>query len=123
MNSYEIHKGIINKVDLSKFDNDIEKYFEARCRYEFKDAGDNWINDLYKEYGNWQDMFFEETFIDDVIIVNGELYEIADRQVNRDKQCIIKPIEPGKYEYEIRHNNGETSVLGMLECGMNDYLK
>lgn len=67
--------------------------------------------------------FFEETFIGDVIIVNDEPYEIADTQVNRDKQCIIKPIEPGKYEYEIRYNNGETGILEMLENGMNDYLK
>lgn len=121
MSNYEVHKGIIKKVDLSEFDNDIEKYFEARCRYEFEDAGDKWINDLYKEYGNWRDMFFEETFIGDVIIVNGELYEIADRQVNRDKQCIIKPIEPGKYEYEIRYNNGETGVLEMIGQGLTDY--
>ena len=67
-------------------------------------------------------MFFDETFICDVIIVNGELYEIADRQVNRDKQCIIKPIEPGKYEYEIRYNNGETGVLEMIGNGLSDYL-
>lgn len=122
MSNYEVHKGIIKKVDLSEFDNDTEKYFEARCLYEFEDAGDKWINDLYKEYGNWQDMFFEETFIGDVIIVNGEPYEIADRQVNRDKQCIIKPIEHGKYEYEIRYNNGETGVLEMIENGLSDYL-
>lgn len=122
MSNYEVHRGIIKKVDLSEFDNDTEKYFEARCKYEFGDYGDKWINDLYKEYDNWQDMFFDETFICDVIIVNGELYEIADRQVNRDKQCIIKPIEPGKYEYEIRYNNGETGVLEMIGNGLSDYL-
>ena len=123
MSNYEVHKGIIKKVDLSEFDNDTEKYFEARCRYEFEDAGDKWINSLYTEYYNWQEMFFGETFICDVIIVNNEIYEIADRQVNRDKQCIIKPIGPGMYEYEIRYNNGETGILEMIENGMNDYLK
>lgn len=123
MSNYEVHKGIIKKVDLSEFDNDTEKYFKARCRYEFEDAGDKWINDLFKEYGNWQDMFFEETFISDVIIVNEELYEITDRRVNYDKQCIIKPIEPGKYEYEIKYNNSETDFLEMIKNGMNDYLK
>jgi hypothetical protein len=122
MSNYEVHRVIIKKVDLLEFDNDTEKYFEARCKYEFEGYGDRWINDLYKEYGNWQDMFFDETFICDVIIVNGEPYEIADTQVNRDKQCIIKPIEPGKYEYEIRYNNGETSVLEMIENGLSDYL-
>lgn len=122
MSDYEVHKGIIKKVDLSKFDNDTEKYFEARCRYEFEDLGDKWIDDIYKEYYNWQDMFFGETLMCDVIIVNGELYEITDRQVSHDKQCIVKPIEPGKYEYEIRYNNGETSILEMLEQGLSNYL-
>lgn len=122
MSNYEVHKGIIKKVDLSEFDNDTEKYFEARCRYEFEDAGDKWINDLYKEYDNWQDMFFEESCICGVIIVNEEIYEISDRQVIHDKQCIVKPIEPGKYEYEIRYNNGETSMLEMLEQGLSNYL-
>lgn len=122
MSNYEVHKGIIKKVDLSEFDNDTEKYFEARCKYEFGDYGDKWINDLYKEYGNWQDMFFDETFICDVIIVNGEPYEIADTKVNRDKQCIITPIEPGKYKYEIRYNNGETGLLEMVGQGLTDYL-
>lgn len=123
MNNYEVHKGIIKKVDLSEFDNNIEKYFEARCKYEFDNGSDNWIDDLYKEYGNWQDMFFKETYLRDVIIVNGEPYEIANTQVNRDKQCIIKPIEPGKYEYEIiLYNNGETAILEMIENGLSDYL-
>lgn len=123
MSNYEVHKGIIKKIDLTEFDNDIEKYFEARCRYEFGNAGDAWINDLYKEYGNWQDMFFEETFVNDVIIVNDEPYEITDTQVNCDKQCIIKPIELGKYEYEIRYNNDETGVLKIIEQGLYDYLE
>lgn len=123
MSNYEVHKGIIKKVDLSEFDNDTEKYFEARCRYEFEDAGDKWIDDLYTEYYNWQEMFFGETFICDVIFVNGELYEISDRRIKHDKQCIITPIEPGKYKYEIRYNNGETDVLEMLQNGMNNYLK
>lgn len=123
MSSYEVHKGIIQKVDLTEFDNDTEKYFEDRCRYEFEDADDKWINDLYKEYGNWQGMFFGETLICDVIFVNGELYEISDRRINRDKQCIITSIEPGKYEYEIRYNNGETDVLEMIENGLSDYLR
>lgn len=122
MSNYEVHKGIIKKVDLSEFDNDTEKYFEDRCKYEFGDYGDKWINDLYKEYGNWQDMFFDETFICDVIIVNGELYEIADRQVNNYKQCIIKPIDPGKYEYKIIYDNGKTDFLEIIEQGLADYL-
>lgn len=122
MSNYKVHKGIIKKVDLSEFDNNMEKYFEARCIYEFGHLGDDLINYLYKEYGNWQNMFFNETFICDVIIVNNELYEIADRQVNRDKQCIIKSIEPGKYEYEIRYNNVETGVLEMIKNGLTDYL-
>lgn len=123
MSNYEVHKGIIKKVDLFEFNNDTEKYFEARCRYEFEDLGDKWLNDLYKEYDNWQDMFFGEMIMCDVIIVNGELYEISDRRIKHDKQCIITPIEPGKYKYEIKYNNTETDVLEMLECGMNDYLK
>lgn len=57
------------------------------------------------------------------MFVNGELYEFADRKVNHDKQCIIIPIKPGKYKYEIRYNNSETDVLKMLENGMKDYLK
>lgn len=122
MSDYEVHKGIIKKVDLSEFDNDTEKYFEARCRYEFEDVGDKWIDDLYTEYYNWQDMFFGETLMHDVIIVNEEIYEISDRQVIHDKHCIVKPIEPGKYEYEIRYNNGETSMLEMLEEGLSNYL-
>lgn len=52
MSNYKVHIGIIKRVDLSEFDNDTEKYFEARCRYEFEDDSDKLIDDLYKEYGN-----------------------------------------------------------------------
>ena len=35
MSDYEYHKGKLKRIDLSKFDNNKEKYFEARYRYDF----------------------------------------------------------------------------------------
>ena len=55
MSRQEYHKGKLKKVDLSQFDNDTEKYFEARYRYEFA-ADENKPNGLTEEEiqdGTW----------------------------------------------------------------------
>ena len=41
MSEYEFHKGKLKKVDLSKFENSREKYFESKYRYEFEKSETN----------------------------------------------------------------------------------
>lgn len=98
MSEQEYHKGKLKKVDLSQFDNDTEKYFEARYRYEFA-ADENRPNGMtekeiqeayqrsleykYRTRGAWEDLWFDNTDdYDQLIKVNGELWEVADVELD-----------------------------------------
>ena len=48
MSDYEFHKGKVKMVDLSKYDNDTEKYFEARYRCKFSGMSEEEIQKAYK---------------------------------------------------------------------------
>lgn len=130
MSDYEYHKGILKKVDLSEYDNDREKYFEARCRYEFSGLTEDELQAAYKDFneskykrrGGWEDYWRAESDIRDVISVGSDIYEVADIELDNDTQCIITEVSENEYQYYTSFYNGGTCLEEMLEDEMEDYL-
>ena len=130
MSDYEFHKGTLKKVDLSEYDNDREKYFEARCRYEFSGltedelqaAYKNFNESKYKRHGGWEDYWRSESDIRDVISVGDDIYEVADIELYDDTQCIITEVGENEYQYYTSFYNGGTDLEEMLEDGLKKHL-
>lgn len=136
MSRQEYHKGKIKKVDLSQFNNDKEKYFEARYRYEFA-ADENRPNGLteeeiqkayereceYNKYsdlgrGPWQRLWFDNTeYYDQIITVNDELWEIADVELD-EEETIMHKISDTEYTYYTSFYNGGCCLWEALEYGL-----
>lgn len=129
MSDYEYHKGKLKKVDLSEYGDDREKYFEARCRYEFSSLTEEELQATYKDFneskyrGGWEDYWRAESDIRDVINVGTDIYEIADIELENDTQCIVTKVGENEYEYYTSFYNGGTCLEEMLEDGMEEYLK
>ena len=130
MSDYEYHKGVLKKVDLSEFDNDREKYFEARCRDEFDGLSEEEIQAVYKDFNEskykrrdgWEDYWRAETGLRDVVCVGDDIYEVADIEIDDDTQCIITKVGENEYQYYTSFYNGGTYLEEMLEDGMEEYL-
>ena len=138
MSEQEYHKGKLKKVDLSQFDNDTEKYFEARYRYEFA-ADENRPNGMtekeiqeayqrsleykYRTRGAWEDLWFDNTDdYDQLIKVNGELWEVADVELD-DNEDVFTKVSDDEYEYYTSFYNGGCSLGEALEYGLESALK
>lgn len=138
MSRQEYHKGKLKKVDLSQFDNDTEKYFEARYRYEFA-ADENRPNGMtekeiqeayqrsldykYRTRGAWEDLWFDNTDdYDQLIKVNGELWEVADVELD-DNEDVFTKISDDEYEYYTSFYNGGCCLSEALEYGLESALK
>ena len=138
MSRQEYHKGKLKKVDLSQFDNDTEKYFEARYRYEFA-ADENRPNGLtedeiqaayrrsleykYRTRGAWEDLWFDNTDdYDQLIKVNGELWEVADVELD-DNEDVFTKVSDDEYEYYTSFYNGGCSLGEALEYGLESALQ
>ena len=101
MSDYEFHKGVLKRVDLSKYDNDKEKYFEARCRYEFSGLTEDELQTEYKKFnerkykrhGGWEEYWWSESELRDVIYVGDDIYEVYDTELDSDTQCIITKVD------------------------------
>lgn len=139
MSRQEYHKGVIKKVDLSEFDNDIEKYFEARYRYEFAKAEDRpagmteeEIQDAYtheckfnkySDRGPWRRLWFDKTDdYEQLIVVNGELWEVADVELEN-TDTIMHKISDTEYTYYTSFYNGGCCLGEALEYGLKRALK
>lgn len=130
MSDYEYHKGTLKKVNLSEYDNDREKYFEARCRYEFSGLTEDELQATYKDFneskykrrGGWEDYWRAESDIRDVITVGDDIYEVADIELDNDTQCIITEVGENEYQYYTSFYNGGTCLEEMLEDGLEEYL-
>lgn len=130
MSDYEYHKGTLKKIDLSEYNNDREKYFEARCRYEFLGLTEDELQATYKDFneskykrrGGWEDYWRAESDIRDVISVGDDIYEVADIELDNDTQCIITEVGENKYQYYTSFYNGGTCLEEMLEDGLEEYL-
>lgn len=129
MSDYEYHKGILKKVNLSKYDNDREKYFEARCRYEFSGLTEDELQAEYKDFneskykrhGGWEAYWRAESDLRDVICVDDDIYEVSDTELDY-MPCIITKINENEYRYYTSFYNGGTYLEEILEDGIKDYL-
>ena len=106
MSDYEYHKGKLKRVDLAEFDNDREKYFETRYRYEFavdenrsngmteeeiQEAYQQSVKNKYRRRGPWEDLWKCNT--DDyegVIIIGDDIWEVADIELNDNEDVFTK---------------------------------
>lgn len=138
MSDYEYHKGRLKRVDLSKFDNSREKYFETRYRDEFE-ANENRPNGLteeeiqeayqrsvdykYRRRGPWEDLWQSHT--DDcegVITIGDDLWEVADIRLD-DNEDVYTKVSDDEYEYYTSFYNGGCSLDEALEYGLASALK
>ena len=138
MSRQEYHKGKLKKVDLSQFDNDTEKYFEARYRYEFaadknrpngmtekeiQEAYQRSLEYKYRTRGAWEDLWFDNTDdYDQLIKVNGELWEVADIELE-EEDTIMHKISDTEYSYYTSFYNGGCCLSEALEYGLESALK
>ena len=131
MSDYEFHKGKIKMVDLSKYDNDTEKYFEARYRYEFSGMNEEEIQKAYQasvEYKYrrnkpWEQLWRDNTdFYCDVIRIEDELWEVADIELD-DFEDVFNKQSDTEYEYITSFYNGGCGLEDVLESGLKRALK
>lgn len=139
MSRQEYHKGKLKKVDLSQFDNDTEKYFEARYRYEFA-ADENKPNGLTEEEiqeayqqsveykyrhskGPWEYLWYDNTDdYDQLIKVNDELWEVADIELEAD-DTVMHKVSDTEYTYYTSFYNGGCCLSEVLEANLSRELK
>ena len=138
MSDYEYHKGKLKRVDLSKFDNSREKYFETRYRYEFEanedrpngmteeeiqEAYQQSVEDKYRRRGPWEDLWKCNTDdYDGVITIGDDLWEVADIELD-DIEDVFTKISDDEYEYYVSFYNGGCCLGEVLEDGLEDALK
>lgn len=130
MSDYEYHKGILKKVDLTEYGNDREKYFEARCRYEFSGLTEEELLSTYKDFneskhkkhGGWEDYWISESYLRDVINIGDDIYEVADIKLDNNTQCIITEVGKNKYQYYTLFCNRDSCLEEMIEDCLKNYL-
>ena len=138
MSDYEYHKGKLKRVDLSKFDNSKEKYFEARYRHEFgvtedrpygmteeeiQKAYQGSVDDKYRRSGPWEDLWKSNT--DDyegVITIGTDIWEVANIQLDDNEEVFTK-VSDDEYEYYTSFYNGGCCLSEALEYGLESALK
>lgn len=140
MSRQEYHKGKLKKVDLSQFDNDTEKYFEARYRYEFA-ADENRPNGMteeeiqnayareceynkfYSDRGPWCRLWFDNAAsYEEVVKVDGELWEVADVELEEDA-TIMHKISDTEYTYYTSFYDGGCCLSEVLESALSREFK
>ena len=138
MSDYEYHKGKLKRVNLAEFDNDKEKYFEARFRYEFEanenrpngltedeiqDAYQRSLDNKYRRRGAWEDLWKSDT--DDyegVITIGDDIWEVADVELD-DNEDVFTKVSDNEYEYYTSFYNGGCSLGEALEYGLESALQ
>lgn len=135
MSDYEYHKGKLKKVDLSKFENSREKYFESRYRWEFEanennpnglteveiqDAYQISLDNVYRDKDPWEHLWYSTTDLYySVICVKGELWEVSDTELD-DNEDVFTKISDDEYEYYTSFYNGGCSLCEALEDGLKN---
>lgn len=133
MSNYEYHKGKLKRVDLSKFENSTEKYFESRYRWEFGISENNpdglseWeiqkayqssVDDNYRDCGPWQSLWFKDTcYWDSIVIINDDIWEAADIKLNINDDIFTK-VSDDEYEYYTSFHNGSSCLSEVLYDGL-----
>lgn len=127
MSDYEKHIGKLKKIDLSKYDNSTEKFFEEQYRKLFAYQSEREIKEAYqyaenykyrRNKGPWEHLFFINRYEFDVkskfYVVNGNIYEtIEDKEV--DDASFLKDNGDGTYDYFMEFYNGGTCLEECLE--------
>ena len=138
MSDYEYHKGKLKRVNLAEFDNDREKYFETRYRYEFavnenrpngmteeeiQEVYQQSVENKYRRRGPWEDLWKCNT--DDyegVIIIGNDIWEVADIELD-DNEDVFTKVSDDEYEYYTSFYNGGCCLGEVLEYGLESALK
>lgn len=128
MSEFEKHIGKFKKVDLSKYDNNTEKFFEEQYRKLFtKNLDEEKIKDLYswsenygcrRDRGIWEYLFFDTCIDFDMegkfYVANGNVYEtIEDREV--DDLCFLNDNGDGTYDYFMEFYNDGVCLRDCIE--------
>lgn len=139
MSRQEYHKGKLKKVDLSQFDNDTEKYFEARYRYEFA-ADENRPNGMTEkeiqeayqqsvEYkyrhskGPWEYLWYDNTNdYEGVIKIGDDIWEVADIELEED-DTVMHKVSDTEYSYYTSFYNGGCCLSEVLESALSREFK
>lgn len=139
MSDMEYHKGKLKRVNLAEFDNDKEKYFETRYRYEFA-ADENRPNGLTEEEiqdayqrsieykyrrskGPWEHLWYDNTNdCEGIITIGDNLWEVADIRLD-DNEDVFTKVSDDEYEYYTSFYNGGCCLSEALEYGLEDALK
>lgn len=117
----------MKKVDLSKYDNSTEKFFEEQYRKLVTDLSEEKIKDEYFQSENykyrgdrgiWEYLFFKIYYDFDMevkfYVVNGNVYEtIEDEEV--DELTFFRDNGDGTYDYAIEFYNGGASLGECIE--------
>ena len=126
----ELHIGKLKRVDLSKYDNNIEKFFEEQYRKTFTDLSEQEIQDAYQRVvdynyrgnkGPWeylfQDNYLDEFMEDKYYVVNGMVYEtIEEEELDPyDDFSKLKDNGDGTYDYLMTFYNGGTFLRECIE--------
>ena len=138
MSDYEYHKGKLKRVNLAEFDNDREKYFEARYRYDFaanedkpngmteeeiREAYQQSVENKYRRRGPWEDLWRCNSDVYDVVItIDDEIWEVADIELD-DNEDIFTKVSDDEYQYYTSFYNGGCCLDEVLEDGLARALK
>lgn len=127
MSDYEKHIGKLKKVDLSKYNNNTEKFFEEQYRKLFPNFSEKKIKDLYswsknyeyrKNRGIWEYLFFDTCLgfgiKDKFFVAKGNIYEtIEDKEVG--DSSFLKDNGDGTYDYFMEFYNGGVCLRDCIE--------
>ena len=138
MSDYEYHKGKLKRVNLTEFDNDREKYFEARYRYDFATNEDNpngmteeeiqeayqqSVENKYRRRGPWEDLWRCNSDVYDVVItIDDDIWEVADIELD-DNEDVFTKVSDDEYQYYTSFYNGGCCLDEALEDGLKRALK
>ena len=126
MSEFEKHIGKFKKVDLSKYDNNTEKFFEEQYR-KFTKLSEEEIKDEYfqsktsifrRNMGPWEYLFFDTCLgfgiKDKFFVAKGNIYEtIEDVEVG--DSSFLNDNGDGTYDYFMEFYNGGTCLRDCIE--------
>jgi hypothetical protein len=133
MSEMELHVGKLKRVDLSTYDNDIEKFFEEQYRKTFTNLTEQEIQDAYQravDYkyckyrensGPWEFLFQDNCDDYDIgykyYVVNGIVYEtIEEEELDPyDDFSNLKDNGDGTYDYFMTFYNGGVCLRECIE--------
>ena len=130
MSIYEKHVGKLKRIDLSKYDNNIEKFFEEQYRKTFTKKSEEEIQDAYEialDYisnensGPWESLFRDDYsyyFMEDkYYVVNGIIYEVIEEEElgPYGDISILKDNGDGTYNYSMTFYNGISDLRDCIE--------